>query len=54
MWEVINAYVIMHNMMIESECNAPANDDHPFDFRGPLIEVEQVSVQFAALFKMHD
>jgi hypothetical protein len=35
-------------MIIESERDPPADDDHPFDFRDPLAENQQVSAQFAA------
>jgi hypothetical protein len=40
MLEVMNGSVIMHNMIIESKRNTPADDDHPFDFVGPFAEVE--------------
>jgi hypothetical protein len=42
MWEVMNGSVIMHNLIIESKCNTPADDGHAFDFLGPFAEVEQV------------
>jgi hypothetical protein len=48
MWEVMNAYVIMHSMIIESERDSSADDDHPFDFHDHLDEVEHVPVLFAA------
>jgi hypothetical protein len=41
MLEVMNACVIMHNMVIESELDTPADDDHPFDFQGYFAEIEQ-------------
>jgi hypothetical protein len=42
MREVMNACVIMHNMTIESECDAYVDDDQPFDYQVPLAEVEHV------------
>jgi hypothetical protein len=44
----------MYNMIIESERDAPADDDHPFDFQGHLAEVEQIPAQFAAFLRMHE
>jgi hypothetical protein len=42
MREVMNACVIMYTMIIEIEHDAHVNDDHPFDFQGPLAEVEHL------------
>jgi hypothetical protein len=42
----------MYTMIIEIEHDAHVNDDHPFDFQGPLAEVEQVPAQFAAFLEI--
>jgi hypothetical protein len=54
MWEVMNACVIMHSMTIESEHDAPTNDDHHFDIQGSLAKVEQVLAQFYAFLRIHE
>jgi hypothetical protein len=38
----MNACVIMHNMIIESEQDARVDHEQPFDFQGPLAKIEQV------------
>ena len=40
MWEVMRASVIMHNIIIESEHNEPADDNHPDLCEGPLAQVD--------------
>jgi hypothetical protein len=40
MWEVINAYMILHNVIIESECKNRVMDYLPYDGQGPLPELD--------------
>jgi hypothetical protein len=54
MWEVMNACVIMHNMIIESEHDETMHDDQPFDYQGPIGEVEHVPQEFGAFLHMHE
>jgi hypothetical protein len=42
----------MHNMIIESECEAHIEDDRPFDFQGPLAQVNDVPAEFSAFLTM--
>ena len=49
----MQACVIMHNMIIEDERDAPVHDNHPFDFQGPLAELNEVPAEFAAFIAMH-
>jgi hypothetical protein len=36
------------NMIIKSECEANVEDDHPFDFQGPLAQVNDAPAEFFA------
>ena len=53
MWEVMNACVITHNMIIESEREERVVDDKPFDHRRPLAEFDQVQAEFFAFLARH-
>jgi hypothetical protein len=49
----MNAYVIMHNMIIESEQEHPVYDPEPYHHQGPLATLDQhVPVAFAAFLAM--
>jgi hypothetical protein len=54
MWEVMKASVIMHNMIIESECDKPVLDDQLFDYQGPLAQVEHVPLECVVFLHMHN
>jgi hypothetical protein len=42
----------MHNIIIESECEAQIEDDQLFDFQGPLAQVNDVPAEFSAFLAM--
>jgi hypothetical protein len=49
MWEIMNAYVIMHNMIIKSERELLVYDHEPYHRQGSLTTVNhQVPTEFAA------
>jgi hypothetical protein len=53
MWEVMNACVTMHNMIIESEREYPVVDPEPYHRQGPLATVDRkVPAAFAAFLAM--
>ena len=54
MSDVMSACVIMHNMIIESERKNPSNDHGPYEYVGPLADVDhQVPAEFADFLAMH-
>ena len=51
MCDVMNACIIMHNMIIKSERDIGMVFDEPFDFQGPLADPQPgVSVKFDDCF----
>jgi hypothetical protein len=40
MWEVMNAYMTMHNMIIESAQENPILDTKPYHHQGPPVTVD--------------
>jgi hypothetical protein len=53
MWETMNACVIMHNMIIESEREHPVYDPELYHRQGPLANLDhQVPAAFAAFLAM--
>jgi hypothetical protein len=53
MWEVMNACVCMHNMIIESGHIDPPNENHLYDFQGPLATIDHdVHADFADFLAM--
>jgi hypothetical protein len=54
MWEVMNACVIMHNMIIKNENDNPVHDDHPYVCTRPLAEVDhQATIELGTFLAMH-
>jgi hypothetical protein len=43
----------MYNIIIKCEHEELVEDDQPFDHKGPLAELDQVSAEFAAFLTMH-
>jgi hypothetical protein len=53
MWEIMNACVTMHNMIIKSEREHPVFDTKPYHHQGPLVTVDHhVAAAFAAFLAM--
>jgi hypothetical protein len=43
----MQAYVIMHNMIIENDGKTRARHIGPYEYQGPLVEVDHVPAEFA-------
>jgi hypothetical protein len=54
MWEVMQACVIMYNMIIENDHKIRARHIGPYECQGPLAEVDHhVPTDFADFLAMH-
>ena len=53
MWEIMTCYVILHNMIIESEQEEPVFDTEPYHRQGPLAQVDhQLPAAWTAYLSM--
>ena len=50
MCEAMMACLILHTMIIESECVDPADDDHPYYHQIPLAQVDHAFSEYFATF----
>ena len=51
-------FVILHNMIIETECADPPQDEHPYYHQGPLAQVDHdlppgLTADFATFLTMN-
>jgi hypothetical protein len=53
MWEVMNAFVIMHNMLVERERDVGVVFDEPYDYQSLVAKPHQVSADFDQFLDMH-
>ena len=54
MWEIMNAYVIMHNMIVESERDANLVFNMPYEYQSPLADPHPVvTSEFSEFLAMH-
>jgi hypothetical protein len=51
MWEVMTAYVIMHNMIVKEECDDSVYDQW-WDFQGELV-ARNLDWLLSRIFSMH-
>jgi hypothetical protein len=47
-WETVSYCVNLHKRIIKSERDELVDDDHPFDHRGHVIQLDQACGEFAS------